>query len=355
MLKVKIRTLTPLWTGDIDRECKSIKETGIIGSLRWWYEALVRGLGAYACDPTSEGICSYKESINEICHACRIFGCTGLSKKFKIEANGLKCEDIFFVTSQNTNRRWLNKIFENQNFSLEGNGKISVLGFQKEIEEIISFLIWYTTEYGGIGAKTQNGFGQTLVTNLDMKSVKEGFKQIKNMTEEDARRVENPLWNCITNLFSLKFKIPENNEIVEYYLNKAKIVKNAPEDWKGRYIPCSFDIRYQGVINNKNFGLRNYFRDKIENTLADKLFGFSRGKNRAGSKIFVSHLYKEEKKEDFYYLKVWGFIPESILSKTSFETLEDFKEEVRGQIEYIFGNIQTVSDKIGEKTLKGVL
>ena len=41
VLTVKIRTLTPLWTGGLDGTMDRIHETGIIGSLRWWYEAIV--------------------------------------------------------------------------------------------------------------------------------------------------------------------------------------------------------------------------------------------------------------------------------------------------------------------------
>ncbi|MCD6141803.1 type III-B CRISPR module RAMP protein Cmr1, partial [Candidatus Bipolaricaulota bacterium] len=44
-MKVKIRTLTPLWTGGADGKVDRVHETGILGSLRWWYEAIVRGLG----------------------------------------------------------------------------------------------------------------------------------------------------------------------------------------------------------------------------------------------------------------------------------------------------------------------
>jgi len=51
---VKIKALTPLWTGDAERKSNKIRETGIIGSLRWWYEALIRGLGGNACDPTND-------------------------------------------------------------------------------------------------------------------------------------------------------------------------------------------------------------------------------------------------------------------------------------------------------------
>ncbi|NLJ48586.1 MAG: type III-B CRISPR module RAMP protein Cmr1 [Candidatus Atribacteria bacterium] len=99
---VTIKALTPIWTGDADKKCSTLRETGIIGSLRWWYEALVRGLGGCACDPTEENLrCKlehdkfYKalksgktisEALNEqICPTCQLFGCTGWSRKFKLE------------------------------------------------------------------------------------------------------------------------------------------------------------------------------------------------------------------------------------------------------------------------------
>jgi CRISPR-associated protein Cmr1 len=45
-MEVKINTLTPLWTGGAKaNEMDRIHETGILGSLRWWMEVLVRGLG----------------------------------------------------------------------------------------------------------------------------------------------------------------------------------------------------------------------------------------------------------------------------------------------------------------------
>jgi hypothetical protein len=51
---VTIKPLTPIWTGDAQRKGDTLRETGIIGSLRWWYEALIRGLGGSACDPTKQ-------------------------------------------------------------------------------------------------------------------------------------------------------------------------------------------------------------------------------------------------------------------------------------------------------------
>ena len=77
--KVKIKALTPIWTGGVERKCDRLHETGIIGSLRWWYEAIVRGLGGYACDPTDTK-CEGKNH----CEACELFGCTGWARKFRL-------------------------------------------------------------------------------------------------------------------------------------------------------------------------------------------------------------------------------------------------------------------------------
>ena len=36
-LEVRFRTLTPLWTGGAERNSDQPRETGLLGSLRWWY------------------------------------------------------------------------------------------------------------------------------------------------------------------------------------------------------------------------------------------------------------------------------------------------------------------------------
>lgn len=96
-LKFELKTLTPIWTGGVEGKCDRLHETGIIGSIRWWYEALVRGLDGYACDPTSKekkercefDAKSYQKNGNldaelqKICPACQMFGCTGWGKKIR--------------------------------------------------------------------------------------------------------------------------------------------------------------------------------------------------------------------------------------------------------------------------------
>lgn len=96
VLTARLRTVAPIWTGGVDRESGQARETGIAGSLRWWYEALVRGLGGYACDPTADADrCLFNEAafrttgdveegLRDVCPACCLFGCTGWKAKFNL-------------------------------------------------------------------------------------------------------------------------------------------------------------------------------------------------------------------------------------------------------------------------------
>ena len=81
-LGIRFKTVTPLWTGGVERDSNQPRETGILGSLRWWYEALVRGLGGQACDPTMDDRCPDKDGRR--CAACELFGCTGWARKFRL-------------------------------------------------------------------------------------------------------------------------------------------------------------------------------------------------------------------------------------------------------------------------------
>ncbi|OQX19630.1 MAG: hypothetical protein BWK75_05460, partial [Candidatus Altiarchaeales archaeon A3] len=125
-------------------------------------EALVRGYGGYACDPTSDGFkkCELKEekfkkwelkeekfnkalefrkSIQkaldeQICPACQLFGCTGWSRRFRLEIN-------------NAN---------DKNKGFEGSFDINIIELYPMNESQL-LLLWQTFyiigKYGTIGAK----------------------------------------------------------------------------------------------------------------------------------------------------------------------------------------------------------
>ena len=85
-MELTAKTLTPLWTGGVEAgKVDRIHETSILGSLRWWYEAIMRGLGGEACDPTTHS-CIYEpdKSDNGLCDVCQVFGATGWRRRFRL-------------------------------------------------------------------------------------------------------------------------------------------------------------------------------------------------------------------------------------------------------------------------------
>lgn len=94
-ITVNLQTITPIWSGDVDRASDQVRETGLMGSIRWWSEVLVRGLEAFACDPTGNDRCAFDEEtfrrtgqaedgLRDVCPTCRLFGCTGWSSKLRL-------------------------------------------------------------------------------------------------------------------------------------------------------------------------------------------------------------------------------------------------------------------------------
>jgi CRISPR-associated protein Cmr1 len=73
--------LSDLWTGGVNSSNgKRTINTGLLGSIRWWYEVLARGLGGRACDPSNTK-CNEKRH----CVVCELFGCTGWARKFRFQ------------------------------------------------------------------------------------------------------------------------------------------------------------------------------------------------------------------------------------------------------------------------------
>lgn len=78
----ELQALTDIWTGDANGKASRVIPTGLLGSIRWWFEVLVRGLGGSPCDPSSkQKTCSAERH----CVVCELFGCTGWARKFRFD------------------------------------------------------------------------------------------------------------------------------------------------------------------------------------------------------------------------------------------------------------------------------
>ncbi|MCW1309458.1 MAG: type III-B CRISPR module RAMP protein Cmr1 [Candidatus Nanoarchaeia archaeon] len=182
---VKIKPLTPIWTGDENRRCSTLRETGIIGSLRWWYEALIRGLGGSACDPTDENSrCKFsqdkwkeaikfgkteQEALNEqICPTCQLFGCTGWARKFRLEVEKRNDNEIVF--------RFID------------------LREVKDIEwALLDKAIQIIAKYGAIGGKlAEREYGIIQIEKNDLSKFSLKKDELQNYLKEDKKGYDNP-------------------------------------------------------------------------------------------------------------------------------------------------------------------
>jgi CRISPR-associated protein Cmr1 len=143
-IEFKLKALTDIWTGDVNRQGNRLIATGLLGSIRWWFEVLVRGLGGKACDPTLAGVrCPASSKApsepGHHCVVCELFGCTGWARKFRFEV--------------------LDKNGELKQSQIEA-GDIFILRFTelRPIREeewcLLGLTLQLIAEYGAIGGKT---------------------------------------------------------------------------------------------------------------------------------------------------------------------------------------------------------
>jgi len=173
-MKITLKTLTPLWTGGVETgKMDRLHETGLIGSLRWWYEAIVRGLGGDVCDPTSDNPANrcqfdakaYKETNNVedglagVCPVCHLFGCTGWRRRFRLVIEDDHTEPLWTPPEQplnirppDRNRGW---------FLPPGRMGILTLRFDgnKETLSMLAAIFLFLERWGSLGAKPQLGYG----------------------------------------------------------------------------------------------------------------------------------------------------------------------------------------------------
>jgi CRISPR-associated protein Cmr1 len=208
---VKIKTLTPIWTGDADGMNNALRETGIIGSLRWWYEALIRGLGGYACDPTSNDRCSldqrkFKEALKngkseqealseQICPTCQLFGCTGWARKFILRI--LDKDGKIKVSCADQNEELIFKF-------------IPLKRISNEEWALLNLTLCFIAECGAIGGKTKShhldfGLIEIIESKLNILPKEDLEKYVKSSSENHMNR-KSPKWVSIKNFWCVKGK-----------------------------------------------------------------------------------------------------------------------------------------------------
>ena len=166
-MEIKLKTLTPIWTGGVETgQMERLHETGLIGSLRWWYEAIVRGLGGDACDPTTHA-CIYnpEKPDNGLCDACQLFGATGWRRRFQVVVDDADLQEtwsggaVINVKPPDRNRGWYLSSGKMGTFYLR------IVADERTQAQILA-LIQFIARWGSLGARPQLGYGLVEITDV---------------------------------------------------------------------------------------------------------------------------------------------------------------------------------------------
>jgi hypothetical protein len=80
----ELKAPTDIWTGDCAGHPSRLVTTGSPGSIRWWCEVIVRGLGGRACDlSNAQARCS--DCQGRWCVVCERFACTSQARQFRFD------------------------------------------------------------------------------------------------------------------------------------------------------------------------------------------------------------------------------------------------------------------------------
>ncbi|HLI82693.1 MAG TPA: type III-B CRISPR module RAMP protein Cmr1, partial [Bryobacteraceae bacterium] len=196
---IQCEPLTPVWTGDASSQGGRTRETGLIGSLRWWYEAILRGCGFYACDPSS-GTCVYEDDrrLAGICLACQLFGCTGYSRRFRLEVEGGGgAGELLPIRLKNpgvaNHRGWRVPKFLTKPFIL----KILPLYPKSMDTEGLSLTLGLIERFGAFGAKTSHGQGAVRFENLPARrSIAEWIDCLAKAHDGSTGELHQGYWLC---------------------------------------------------------------------------------------------------------------------------------------------------------------
>ena len=316
MEEIKITCLTPLWTGDIDSKSDLLESSGIMGSLRWWTEAILRSLNYFACDPT-DGDNRCPE--DEYCLSCLIFGATGIRRLFRLEVEGGR--PIFSgspinIKPNGRNRGW----YLGSGLVDKINLKIVPLSRNFDIN-LILVPLKIIANWGGLGAKTQHGYGVIQINTSLETDFNRFLKAIENITKEENLPNQIKLRNKLRNKDNTGLP-----NLTEMFFAKVLFQVNSLDWWKKINGVSQRGQRdyYEGYANNgrmKNWvksssvpiapAIKNWLRygegkelwkpsDKNEDKgIANWLFGTIRN-DKSASKINISYAVFCLKKKSNY-------------------------------------------------------
>ena len=192
-MEITLKTLTPIWTGDIDKTSTLMIENGILGSIRWWAEAINRGFDYASCDPTNDNdrCPKKKNNNNKYCFSCFVFGATDRRRLFRLQVEGSESlfQQYIPIIPNKRNRGWYYP-----GSGLVGDITIKIIPLNYIFKkEYVILPISIASQWGAIGAKTQLGYGVNILNEIpnikineySNSDLKHNSKMRKNVSNQD--------------------------------------------------------------------------------------------------------------------------------------------------------------------------
>ena len=378
-IRARFKTQTPLWTGNLDRESPIVKESGFIGSIRWWTEAILSAQEDI-CDPTSNNSCPEisNNNLTKYCLSCLIFGATGQRRSFKLQIKGgcTLFNNVIRMKPEGRNGGWFYP-----GSGMVGKIETRIVPFDSNFSEpLIIFPLLIACKWGAIGAKNQLGYGVLANESHQDLHIKDFCNAIKKIKEKKTIRsfpTHNHKGPNIMDFFFSKIHfrsksinwwkevdgIGHEQKYIEYLKKweEAGIVPIYPsiKNWLrfggGRRIWMMTDRYNNRRIENFLFGTikstcshcytivkkdRRDNRKKWCPNCRSSLFSKDCFQ-RIASKINISHAYKVDENE--WEFRVWGWIPNS---NSPLRNRDDFLNKLKGCLDGTSLNPRIVWDDI---------
>jgi len=297
-----------------------IHETGILGSLRWWYEAIVRGLGGRACDPTGDHRCPDKNG--NYCDACTVFGATGLQRAFRLEGPEWwnKARGNTLKVRVKDNKGW----FLGHGFLEEGEIQITPLRLPegwgaKDLIRSLYLTMKLIECWGGLGPKTQQGYGVVKLDFREKEDIEKAIDAIRRLQNREKRRIiPDHKWPTLDGFFFAKARFSTDGQSPQTWIGEwsqsvgADFQPNTELKW---YLNQTNSDQRQVVLPLTPI-VRYHLRALIKKAKNNGSWVFTHedrhhlmGELGRGSLIHVSHAYPVEEQWEF---RIWGWIPETL-------------------------------------------
>lgn len=239
-----IKEIMPIFTGDISKKNTNKKnglprETAVLGSIRWWYEALIRGLNGTACDLSSSK-CNQKKH----CVACELFGCTGWSRKFRLIIDRNEKAELIFRF-------------------------IELRAMEDEEWSLLNMTLNIIADYGIIGGKMSNinDYGLIEIKENDLKRYIYNKDKVKEYILNKKGKYNNNYFNSLPDF--KKFIFVEKNDCRKVNIKnfKSDFLKEEEAGKSKRYFfkknKENGSMRFFAYAEKEKYKqLKRYFKEK---------------------------------------------------------------------------------------------